>query len=155
MKALNILIILLTLNSAFQNIAERYKTKDFDVAIFPGSYESLIGSDKKFTPSKNEVLKAEKALSANLKALNKDLVNQYETPVIHKKLKRYKRQYFGYIDDAGNRIIYINCLHEKSSAVERWLVDIIQVSDGGSYYWNIKYNISTGELFDLSINGYA
>lgn len=154
MKALNILILLLSLNFPFQNIAERYKTKDFDVAIFPASYKSHIGSDKKFTPSKEEILRAEKTLSAKLKTLNKELVNQYETPVIHKELKKYKRQYFGYIDETGNRILYINCLHEKSSALEKWLIDFIQVKMVAA----ITGILNTTSLLvnsDLSINGYA
>jgi hypothetical protein len=29
------------------------------------------------------------------------------------------------------------------------------VLDGGSYYWQIKFNISKKLLFDLEINGYA
>ncbi len=135
--------------------ADRYKTNKFDVAIFPANYLDLI-SGQRFTPTRQEIEKAEIALNNNLKDLNKLLINQSSTPVIHKNLHKYKRQYFGYIDKNGNRILLINCFWsmDKDDS-DRWLTDRIMVLDGGSYYWNVKFNLDKNELFDLDINGDA
>jgi len=135
--------------------ADHYKTKEFDVAIFPANYLDLIPGQR-FTPTRQEIDKAEKVLHNNLKTLNSQLVNQSSTPIIHKNLHKYKRQYFGYIDKNGDRILIINCFwsHDKDDT-DRWLKDRIIAHDGGSYYWNIKLNLDKNELFDLDINGYA
>ena len=133
--------------------AEHYKTKKFDVTIFPANYIDMIPGER-FTPTKQDIDKAEVALNRDLKTLNRQNLNQTSTPVIHKKLRKYKRQYFGYIDKNGERILLINCFWDKDSE-KNWLKERVRTLDGGSYYWDIKYNIDKDELFDLSINGYA
>jgi hypothetical protein len=150
-------IILLFLSSYFihaQNIAEHFKTKQFEVAIFPESSNDLMPG-KRFTPTKEEIFEAEKALKLKLKEANRNLENQYNSPIIHRNLKKYKRQYFGFINDKGEKILYINSLWKKNEEETKWLQQIIMVSDGGSYYWNIEYNLDTEELMNLSVNGSA
>jgi hypothetical protein len=134
---------------------DHYKTKKFDVAIFHAYYYDLI-SGQRFTPTKSEIDKAENVLRSKLKGLNSQLINQSSSPIIHRKLNKYKRQYFGYIDKNGHRILLINCFWAKDKDFkEIWLKARVIVLDGGSYYWNVKYNLDTGELFELDINGYA
>jgi hypothetical protein len=154
------IILLTTFNSFGQSDsifkkADYYKTKNFEVAIFPANYFGLI-SGKRFTPTKQEIDKAEIALKKYLKNINKQLINQSSTSIIHKNLKKYKRQYFGYLDINGNRILFINCFWSKEKDKnERWLTEQKMVHDGGSYYWNIKFNLQKNELFELEVNGYA
>jgi hypothetical protein len=155
-----IFILLTTFNSFGQadtifKKAVHYKTKKFDVTIFPANYFGLIPG-KRITPTKQEIDKAEIALQNSLKIINKQLVNQSSTPIIHKNLKKYKRQYFGYTDKNGDRILLINCFWSRNKDnTERWLTDQKMFNDGGSYYWNVKFNLDKNELFDLYINGYA
>jgi hypothetical protein len=137
-------------------IADHYKTKKFNVAIFPETSLDMI-SGKRFTPNRNEINMAEKKLKQKLKKLNANLINQSSTPIIHRKLRKYKRQYFGYFDN-NSKILLINCFWEKKNDrddVKQWLKERIEVHDGGSYYWEIKYNIDTDEFFGLEINGYG
>lgn len=131
-------------------VIKNLKTSSFDVAIFPAEY--FDDANKHFTPSKEDVIRAENALMTDLAELNKDLTGQDKTPVIHKNLSRYFRQYSGYINKSGQHILLINNLWKKERLSYEWLKEIIDVADGGSYYWNIKYNCSTGELYDLMIN---
>lgn len=151
-------IIILFLTSYYyvkaQNVAEHFKTKQFEVAIFPeSSYEIMPG--KRFTPTKEEIFEAEKALKSKLKEANRNIENQYNSPIIHRNLKKYKRQYFGFINDKGEKILYINSLWKKNEEETKWLQQIIMVSDGGSHYWKIEYNLETDELINLSVNGSA
>lgn len=135
--------------------ADHYTTKEFDVAIFPAYSHDLIPGQR-FTPTRQEIDKAEAALRGNLEKLNQPLRNQSSSPVIHKNLKKYKRQYFGYIDTNGDRILLINCFWARDQDdPDRWLTTRIFVHDGGSYYWNVKFNLQKNELFDLYINGHA
>ena len=150
-------IIVLFLSSCFihaQNVAEHFKTRQFEVAIFLESSNELMQQNR-FTPTKEEIIKAENALKSKLKFINNPLMNQSSSPIIHKNLKKYKRQYFGYINEKGEKILYINSLWKKNEKETKWLQQIIMVSDGGSYYWNIEFNLETDELINLSVNGPA
>lgn len=150
-------IIVLFLSSCFihaQNVAEHFKTRQCEVAIFPESSNELMQQNR-FTPTKEEIIKAENALKSKLKFINNPLMNQSSSPIIHKNLKKYKRQYFGYINEKGEKILYINSLWKKNEKETKWLQQIIMVSDGGSHYWNIEYNLETEELENLKVNGYA
>ncbi len=135
--------------------ADHYKTKQFDVAIFPSNYFNFIPGQR-FTPTRQQIDRAEASLGTDLKTLNNQLVNQYSTPIIHQNLHEYKRQYFGYIDINGDRILLINCFwSEAEDDTDGWLKGRIMVLDGGSYYWNIKFNLDKKQLFDLNVNGYS
>lgn len=152
-------IVIIFLSSCLihaQNVAEHFKTRQFEVAIFPESSNDLMQQNR-FTPTKEEIFKAENALKSKLKYINNPLINQSSSTIIHKNLKKYKRQYFGYINDKGEKILYINSLWSKSIKEHHWhwLNEIIMVSDGGSHYWNIEFNLETDELINLSVNGPA
>ena len=135
---------------------DHYKTKEFDCVIFPDNYIDLIGGER-FTPSRTEVDQAQKALTEDLEELNNPLINQggKYSPIIHKNLKKYNRQYFGYIDNNGDKILLINCFWKQKNRFENWTKERVMVLDGGSHYWSIKLNLATGKLFDLSVNGNA
>jgi hypothetical protein len=156
-KTIYITILFLLSNLYFvnaQNIAEHFKTRQFEVAIFPESSDEIMQQNR-FTPTKEEIIKAENALKSKLKYINNPLINQSSSTIIHKNLKKYKRQYFGYINDKGEKILYINSLWKKNEEENKWLNRLIWVSDGGSHYWNIEYNLETDELINLSVNGPA
>ena len=136
-------------------IAENYKTEKFDVAIFPKTYIDLL-PEKRFTPTKAQVDLAELELKTKLKVINSKKVNQNSSLIIDENLKKYRRQYFGYIDENGDEILIINSFwKEQKYFKETWLNERVSVKDGGSYFWEVKYNITKGKLFDLYVNGYA
>lgn len=135
---------------------DHYKTKTFDCVIFPENYDGLgLGESKRFTPSRADIELAENALVKNLAMLNKEEINQGKDygPVIHKSLKKYKRQYFGFIDEKGNRVLFINCFWAEEYLLDFWQKKLIEVFDGGSYYWSVKYSLNTGKLYQLMVNG--
>ena len=131
-----------------QTIAEHYQTKDFDVAIFPKEYK-LHGFEKRFTPTIEEVLQAENALKMQLKGMKVSVL--YENPIIHKNLKNYRRQYFGIFGENGERILFINAFWDDDFSY--WLDNEVSVDDGGSYFWNIKYDIKKNSFKDFMVNG--
>jgi hypothetical protein len=134
-----------------KTIAENYKTKEFNCAIFPSSYDEIpMGSSQRFTPTRAEVDKAELALKNKLADIAKD------QPIIYKELSHYRRQYFGYKDKNGKKILMINCMWSDDDNIDKkWLNEYIMTLDGGSNYWNINYNVDTDTLFELSVNGEA
>jgi hypothetical protein len=124
--------------------------------IFPKEYKNeyfIQDSITSFTPSIEEVDTAEGILRQKIKVENNRRINQGgKCPVLHKKLSKYNRQYFGFLDKNGNKIIYINLIWGKSTP-SYWDKDIVIVFDGCSYYWNVKVNLENEEIYDLRING--
>ena len=134
-------------------VATYYKTEKFEAAIFAESSNDLLPGPSRFTPTKEDVNSAEAALAKQLTELNADKQNQGLTPVIDKNLKKYKRQYFGYTDMSGRKILFINMFWKRDKDnLELWLREKVSEMGGGSYFWNVKFNLETGELFDLDVN---
>ncbi|MCL9810078.1 hypothetical protein [Flavobacterium luminosum] len=140
--------------------------KNFKGVIFPNTYKNsafkFIEESKRFTPTKEEIQSFENSLRKNLAGINKNRLNQkYKCPVIHRNLRKYVRQYLGFIDDSGKRYLLVNFLWEKSIEPEsEYRTDLANWEkhwqvwfDGCSHYWNIKYYIESESLFDLQING--
>ncbi len=61
------------------------------------------------------------------------------------------RQYVGIIED-GQRKIVVNSMCME---LDGWTESYIEVADGGSCFWNAVYNVDTGELESLIVNGEA
>lgn len=122
---------------------------------------------ERFTPTIDDIQKAERILKENLAKVNELRINQIDNcPIIHKKLKSYRRQYFGYIDNNGDKIIYATFNWDRYSIFDRlrgyhkdesenWKKEKKTVLDGCSYYWEIKINLDTEQLFKLGVNGSA
>jgi len=125
-----------------------------DQSISPLTFDDL---KERFTPSEQEIAAAEQLIKAQLIKINQPLINQGRNcPIIHKNLDKYKRQYVGYINAQGEKVIWVNFIWGKRRDLLSGLnKGVITVLDGCSYYWNIKVNISKGTLYALQINGVA
>ena len=127
--------------------------------IFSQEYTDLINQSdfkERFTPTEQEIVRTEKALKRNW-IINKSMINQGGScPIIHKKLNKYKRQYVGYINSSGEKIIWINFIWKREKGILSKLdKEIIIVLDGCSYFWDINLNLEKEELFNLRVNGSA
>ena len=156
--ALFVLISLISFSSYCQKktdtaIAVHYQTEDFDVAIFPASFNyqhGMIKENRRFTPSKQDIDKAENSLKNNLK----DFTLHYrEDSTLYKNLNGYKRQYLGYIDSNEHRILYINNFGKQSEDSSTWLIEILFIWDQGTNYWRINYDLNSGKFFALQDAG--
>lgn len=150
-------LILIIVSLKLQLATTHIKEQNFEGYIFNERHFALISIDdesRRYTPTKEEIIIAEKILSDNLKCTNKNLENQNnECPKIHKNLKKYLRQYVGFLDKNGDKVIWVNFIWKNKISEEMIKKDIVQVSDGCSYYWNIQININKKELSNLSVNG--
>lgn len=154
---MNKLIIFTFLTLFFTSEPIFVNSKDFSGYIFDENHLILITIDnqsKRYTPSKEDIFLAENVIKNKLKCLNNDLINQGDKcPIIHKKTKKYIRQYVGFINNRNEKIIWINFIWKDKFLDNQISKDIIQVMDGCSYYWNIQVNLNTKSLNDLNING--
>ena len=90
-----------------------------------------------------------------IKEINKDRPNQgrHYGPIIDKNLGKYTRQYAGFINDKGERVIHAGLNWKRND--EEWKTDFILVFEGGSYHWTIRYNLDKDEFFQFCLNGIA
>ena len=69
------------------------------------------------------------------------------------ELKNYKIQYVPYLNEKGEKEIWINGFCNNFNM--DWKKEIIYVFDGGNCYFTIRLNLSTGECIEIGTNGYA
>ena len=150
-----------TLGQVTKKISEQttfVNAGQFKGVIFSADYELPIfdHADKsRFTPTIDEVMKFEKELMGRIKEINKNRPNQggHYGPIIDKRLSKYSRQYAGFINDRGERIIHVGLNWRRHD--EEWKTDFILVFDGGSYHWTIRYNLDKDDFFHFGVNGIA
>jgi hypothetical protein len=152
---MKLLIILQTIVSLLLDPPSVYvKGKGYSGYIFNKEHSVMVSiknQQGRFTPTFEEVERAEKLLKSRLPELNKDKISQGEKcGNIEKELESYTRQYVGFINQKGNKIIWVNMLMHLRSVPSK---HIIIVDDGGSNYWNVKIDITSRDVYDLEING--
>ncbi len=132
------------------------KGKGYVGYMFDTNYlvlKSIKKQQSRLVLSCDEIKTAEHILKSKLAALNSSKINQSKNcPAIVKKLSKYRRQYFGFVNTKGEKIIWINCFWNKDLN-DKSKHDLIIVNDGCSYYWNIEVNLTNNSLSNLEING--
>ena len=141
--------------------------------IFKSNYSDqnlyLMNTDSiknTWTPNKEEIELAEKILKNQIKKINSKRINQLDNcPIIDKNMNSYFRQYVGYTNTKGERIIHINFYWDKYSVWDKirgftdtrleYDSDYALVLDGCSRYWQIDVNLTNQKLNHLQINGVA
>ncbi len=69
-----------------------------------------------------------------------------------KSLKKYYRQYVVYLNEKNEKCVYINAMCNVD-IIPNWKNELLDTSDGGSCYWNLKINLSKRIYQNLIING--
>lgn len=141
-----------------QNLSYHIKDKGYEGYVFCSKYNTgtlLFLQNSRFTPNEDEIAEIELLIKKQIKDLNSNKINQVKgCPILHKKLKNYKRQYLGYYDKNGNKVIWVNFIWYKKLS-DNWYEELQIVLDGCSYFWNVKVNLTTKKVFDLNVNGLA
>ena len=58
----------------------------------------------------------------------------------------------------GNKIIFINFIHKTekdTSFSEEMKKQLIYVLDGGTYYWRVYVDITSGKVLEMTVNRVA
>ena len=103
-----------------------------------------------WTPAQESVFALEDGVAVFLQE-NSDRFYEQGTPV-WERLDEYNRQYIGLTVD-GRKFIYANFFCDD--AAKDWRKDFVLVMDGGSCFFQFKYDPRKGEFFDLRVNGSA
>jgi len=78
---------------------------------------------------------------------------------ILKHRKQYRVQFLGLYRD-GRKVIHCNFFpirfpEEKQDDAAYWKREIVEVMDGGFWYWRIDYDPQTGRSSNFLVNGYG
>lgn len=116
----------------------------------------MMGSDNqkgRYTPTKEDIAQVEKILKDSIDSyLKRERI--YTRSIKKNKLRKYKRQYLGFITKDGDIVIFISFLkgyYDKDELSK----ELIQVCDGGEDYWTIYINLTKHTLYEIQINGIA
>ncbi|MGD1843170.1 MAG: hypothetical protein ACFB0B_20080 [Thermonemataceae bacterium] len=138
------------------NASLHLKTPYFEGVILEAKCAAYTVKEplKRFTPTKEEVMLLEKSLREQIREINKQHPRQNaRSGFIEDRLPEYKRQYIGYVNAEGEKVIYVNCFTDEIK--EKDFCEELIVMDGGSAYWQIHFNVKKNEFFKFSVNGEA
>jgi hypothetical protein len=93
--------------------------------------------------------------------LSKELESRPSLRELHEVIAlepKYRRQYVGMIEN-GRKVIWVNCIPQTSEEgvdpFANWSREIIDVSDGGSSFWGVVYDLEKHSFDKLILNGSA
>jgi hypothetical protein len=74
----------------------------------------------------------------------------------HKKQSEYYKQCISIVNEKNEKIVWINCISKKDQFLgNHWKCEILEVNDGGDFFFEMKVNLSKGTIIDFYVNGYA
>jgi hypothetical protein len=104
-----------------------------------------------YIPSKKDIKEVRQRFIHYIDSLQN--ISSADQSVLGRKSNEYCRQYFGYFNENGDRILWINACCQASDLCsemgDRWVF----VFDGGSCFYQIKYNQTRKFFFDFHVNG--
>lgn len=165
LKFLILFIILNTTCITYCQSSDCFVTKKFKAVIFPDSYKSVwlyLDSFKRFTPNRLEVTQTEETLQHQIRRIvksNNRKISSFEIKDrkrVYRYFKHYKRQYFGYLNSKGERILLIHAyLGRKRLGPNDCDTEYFLIFDGGASVWDIEFNLETRTFSGFGTNGYA
>ncbi len=130
------------------------KTNDYQAYVFSKEFDvdfTIENQDGRYTPSNNDIVQAEKIIKKKIAYLNRNHENQESCPIIDENMNKYKRQYVGFTDTYGAKILWVNFVWDPK--LDPKLDSEITNTEGGcSRYWRLKINLDTQQAYGLEIN---
>lgn len=121
--------------------------KDWDVDV------QVESQDGRFTPTDEEIAQTEKLIQKRLAYVNRFHENQEgQCPIIDEHIRKYERQYVGFTDVHGYRIVWVNFVWDDN-AKGKLANDIFLTEGGCGHYWHIQCNLDTEKVYGLEVNG--
>lgn len=132
---------------------DHYKTDLFEGVLF-GKSDNVFVKFGATNPTRKEVDAAERILVHKVDSIQKDFNDSSRIPIeIGEKYKDYKRQYFAYLNEKGQKILIISCYYSPGLFSEnKWAMTPKIIEDGWDNYWKISFYTATHQFFDFQVN---
>ena len=179
MKNLILFVFLFLTSIAYgQKIIKVEEVTDHSSHIIGNNFEGIIFHEdyyehaddtterniKRFTPSNEDIILTESVL----KTEGKNKQNKGDRKYIFNNLEKYRRQYIGFFDKKGDKIIYINSFRVDDDWADKkikignggleiptWYNTLFKVFDGGGSFWQIGIDLRKKQIIGMSVNGVA
>ncbi|MBQ9638296.1 MAG: hypothetical protein IJV22_01900 [Bacteroidales bacterium] len=114
---------------------------------------NVENQDGRYTPTDEDIALVEKMVKKKIAYLNRHHENQEGMcPIIDEHMDKYERQYVGFTDLNGYRIVWVNYVWDDK--VKKKLSQDIVLTEGGcGHYWHLKVNVDTEKVYGLEVNG--
>ncbi|HOG41443.1 MAG TPA: hypothetical protein PLI69_02760 [Bacteroidales bacterium] len=155
-KIFAIITILFMASCVYSQEAVYVEGKGYEGYVFPKEHSiwDFPPEQNRYTPNLEDIALAEKILrdSIGTDYVKSNQQAYRKPPINNKTLKKYVRQYVGYVTEECEIIIHIYLNKGIETDKNKLSEEIIAIFGGGSNHWHIKINISTKELFDMQLN---
>ena len=147
------LFVMLHCHVAYAQRVEHVKTFSFEGYVFPSNHliAGLFPITNGCDLDMSQISKAEKILRTHISDIKKMcpniLINKCE-------LKKYKRQYWGNINQEGHIVINILLIHNRLAKEINTEEDIASICDGGCDVINVMIDIEDAQII-IKPNGVA
>jgi hypothetical protein len=132
-----------------------------DCALFPVGAVSYYNIKATFMPTPAQAAEAEKALAtAQLATVDPHAKSWYKKEpnpaytAISNHLPLFRQQFYGFYNAQKQPCLFINAfpLDKNFTIGQRWLRETVWVFDGGTSFWQAKYNLATHRFEYFSYN---
>ncbi|TGE28830.1 hypothetical protein [Hymenobacter metallicola] len=119
----------------------------------PVSVAELNQVDALLRACVTEFNKAAEADYADMQKAHPEIPFRKENYVID--LARYRKQLVVNVNSQGAKIVWVNCFCGDEADFPYWKKRIVDVTDGGNCFFNVRLNLTKGTWEDLRTNGVA
>lgn len=132
------------------------ETEKFSGIIFSANNKKYNGEYRRFTPTIDEIFNAEKIFEKCLAIGKKDSNGIVVDKKMIKSPLNYYRQYIGFYNIKGEKVIYFNCFTKSSTGNDNtWKKEELMVKDGGNNYFSILINLQIRDCSLFMVHGNA
>ncbi|HOY04186.1 MAG TPA: hypothetical protein PLO67_02225 [Saprospiraceae bacterium] len=147
MKIVPYLLILIAPLSGCVFSKDALPSRAFHSAVIPKKETGYIPlSAPVFHPKKSELRQVETVLE---KVYREKILTWTHTPAL---LRNYYRQYFGYLDENGDRIVFVQCFAIDMRGDDFWRTFFMRIDDGCDVVFRVKINLKTNTYSDFDMN---
>ena len=141
--------------STVQKLQTEPKTDSSDlytIIKFKADHSYLFPKNYKNTSlTKTDILALDSITNSARLEYNSSLGKKHSLRI--KDFKEYRRQFVAVTNIKGQKLVYVNCFRGWQSFEEKWKIEILMVSDGGSNFFNLIINLSNKTCHTLIVNG--
>lgn len=147
----------------FVNESFKIKIKQNSTGIDSGNKSAIPGDFTFFTFNENSSYPFKKGKNTSLSQKEIKKISVLIQTEMEREPKRFSRHFYqseyykqciAIINEKNQKEVWINCISMKEGiSGSGWKNQIIEVNDGGEYYFNLKINLSTGKVYDFYVNG--
>ena len=122
--------------------------KDFTFFTYNSKYEYLFKKGTNVDLNENDIIKIRKIIQSVIKKESKQFIH-------YSNENEYYKQCISILNNKNEKEVWIQCLSKESLFSDDWDARIIDVCDGGDSNFTLKINLTTDEVSELYVNGYA